>query len=109
MTGTLKGLLNRVKNFVIWQLVVIFNLQTPLIISIAFISHTLTQKHWAMQRYSLQKHLGPFTIDKALIQRIEIWINRNIPRILLLNLEKGKDNPLSPFISVTIQKQYPFS
>lgn len=58
-----------------------------------------------MQRFSLQKHLGPFTIDKALIQRIETWINRNIPRILLLNLEKGKDNPLGSFISVTIQKQ----
>jgi hypothetical protein len=58
-----------------------------------------------MQRYSLQKHLGPYNIDKALIQRVETYINRNIPRILLLNLEKGKDNPLSPFISVSIQKQ----
>ena len=58
-----------------------------------------------MQRYSLQKHLGPYTIDKALFQRIETYINRNIPRILLLNLEKGTDWPLSPFITVTIQKQ----
>jgi hypothetical protein len=58
-----------------------------------------------MQRYSLQKHLGPYTIDKALFQRIENYINRNVPRILLLNLEKGKENPLAPFISVTIQKQ----
>src|SRR5690349_3891272 len=58
-----------------------------------------------MQRYSLQKHLGPYDIDKALIQRIETYINRNVPRILLLNLEKGKDNPLSTFISVSIQKQ----
>ena len=59
-----------------------------------------------MQRYSLQKHLGPYTVDKLLIQRIETYINRNIPRILLLNLEKGKDNPLGPFITVTIQKQH---
>ena len=58
-----------------------------------------------MQRYSLQKHLGPYTLDKALFQRIESYINRNIPRILLLNLEKGRDNPLSPFITITIQKQ----
>ena len=58
-----------------------------------------------MQRYSLQKHLGPYTLDKALFQRIESYINRNIPRILLLNLEKGRDNPLSAFITITIQKQ----
>jgi len=58
-----------------------------------------------MQRYSLQKHLGPYTIDKALFQRIETYINRNIPRILLLNLEKGTDRPLSAFITVTIQKE----
>lgn len=58
-----------------------------------------------MQRYSLQKHLGPYTIDKALFQRIESYINRNIPRILLLNLEKRSENPLSPFITITLQKQ----
>ncbi len=58
-----------------------------------------------MQRLSLQKHLGPYNIDKALLQRIETYINRNVPRILLLNLEKGKEKPLGPFISVTIQKQ----
>jgi len=58
-----------------------------------------------MQRYSLQKHIGPYTLDKALFQRIESYINQNIPRILLLNLEKGRDRPLSPFITLTIQKQ----
>ena len=58
-----------------------------------------------MQRYSLQKHLGPYTVDKVLFQRIESFINRNIPRILLLNLEKGSDRPLSPFITINIQKQ----
>jgi hypothetical protein len=58
-----------------------------------------------MQRYSLQKHLGPYTVDKALFQRIETYINRNIPRILLLNLEKGSDRPLSQFITITIQKK----
>ena len=58
-----------------------------------------------MQRYSLQKHLGPYTIDKALFQRIESYINRNIPRILLLNLEKGNEKPLSPFITITLQKK----
>lgn len=58
-----------------------------------------------MQRYSLQKHLGPYIIDKALFQRIESYINRNIPRILLLNLEKRSENPLSPFITITLQKQ----
>lgn len=58
-----------------------------------------------MQRYSLQKHLGPYIIDKALFQRIESYINQNIPRILLLNLEKGRDRPLSTFITLTIQKQ----
>jgi hypothetical protein len=58
-----------------------------------------------MQRYSLQKHLGPYTIDKALFQRLESYINRNLPRILLLNLEKGNERPLSAFISVTIQKE----
>jgi hypothetical protein len=58
-----------------------------------------------MQRYSLQKHLGPYTVDKALFQRIENYINSNIPRILLLNLEKGSERPLSPFITTTIQKQ----
>jgi hypothetical protein len=58
-----------------------------------------------MQRYSLQKHLGPYTVDKALFQRIESYINRNIPRILLLNLEKGSERPLGPFITITVQKQ----
>lgn len=58
-----------------------------------------------MQRYSLQKHLGPYIIDKALFQRIESYINQNIPRILLLNLEKERDRPLSTFITLTIQKQ----
>ena len=58
-----------------------------------------------MQRYSLQKHLGPYTLDKALFQRIESYINQNIPRILLLNLEKGRDRPLSTFITFTIKKQ----
>jgi|GEM_PF-3352342 len=59
-----------------------------------------------MQKYSLQKRLGPYTIDKALFQHIETYINRNIPRILLLNLEKGKENPLSQFINITVQKQH---
>ena len=58
-----------------------------------------------MQRYSLQKHLGPYTVDKALFLRLENYINRNIPRILLLNLEKGTERPLSAFITVTIQKE----
>jgi hypothetical protein len=58
-----------------------------------------------MQRYSLQKNLGPYTVDKALFQRIESFINRNIPRILLLNLEKGSDRPLGAFITITIQKK----
>jgi len=58
-----------------------------------------------MQRYSLQKHLGPYTVDKALFLRLENYINRNIPRILLLNLEKGTERPLSPFITITIQKE----
>jgi hypothetical protein len=58
-----------------------------------------------MQRYSLQKRLGPYVIDKALFQRIENYINRNIPRILLLNLEKGSEKPLSPFITINIQKK----
>jgi hypothetical protein len=57
-----------------------------------------------MQRYSLQKHLGPYTIDKALFLRLESYINRNLPRILLLNLEKGTERPLSAFLTVTIQK-----
>lgn len=57
------------------------------------------------QRYSLQKHLGPYIIDKALFQRLESYINRNLPRVLLLNLEKGKEKPLSAFINVTIQKE----
>jgi hypothetical protein len=57
------------------------------------------------QRYSLQKHLGPYTIDKALFQRLESYINRNLPRVLLLNLEKGKEKPLATFINVTIQKE----
>ena len=58
-----------------------------------------------MQRYSLQKHLGPYTVDKPLFLRLENYINRNIPRILLLNLEKGTERPLSPFITITIQKE----
>jgi len=58
-----------------------------------------------MQRFSLQKHLGPYTVDKVFFQRIESFINTNIPRILLLNLEKGRDRPLSPFITITIQKE----
>lgn len=58
-----------------------------------------------MQRYSLQKHLGPYTVDKALFLRLENYINRNIPRILLLNLEKGTERPLGAFITVTIQKE----
>jgi hypothetical protein len=58
-----------------------------------------------MQRYSLQKHLGPYTVDKALFLRLENYINRNIPRILLLNLEKGTERPLGAFITITIQKE----
>lgn len=58
-----------------------------------------------MQRYSLQKHFGPYTVDKALFLRLENYINRNIPRILLLNLEKGTERPLSAFITITIQKK----
>ena len=57
-----------------------------------------------MQRHSLQKHLGPYTVDKALFLRLESYINRNLPRILLLNVEKGAERPLSAFITVTIQK-----
>lgn len=59
-----------------------------------------------MQKDSLQKRLGPYTVDKALFQHIETYINRNIPRILLLNLEKGKENPLSQFVTITVQKQH---
>jgi|SRR5687768_5239268 hypothetical protein len=59
-----------------------------------------------MQKFSVQKRLGPYVIDKTLFQHIESYINRNVPRILLLNLEKGKENPLSDYISITIQKQH---
>ena len=58
-----------------------------------------------MQKYSLQKRIGPYTIDKTLFQHIESYINRNIPRILLLNLEKGRENPLEAFITVTVQNK----
>lgn len=59
-----------------------------------------------MQKFTLQKRLGPYLIDKSLFQHIEGYINRNIPRILLLNLEKGKENPLGAFITLTIQKEH---
>ena len=59
-----------------------------------------------MQKYSLQKRIGPYTVDKALFQHIESYINRNIPRILLLNLEKGKENPLDAFITLTVQNKH---
>lgn len=59
-----------------------------------------------MQKFSVQKRLGPYVIDKMLFQHIESYINRNIPRILLLNLEKGRENPLSDHICITIQKQH---
>lgn len=58
-----------------------------------------------MQKFTLQKRLGPYTVDKALFRHIERYINHNIPRILLLNLEKGNDHPLSSFVSITIQKE----
>jgi hypothetical protein len=57
-----------------------------------------------MQKFSVQKRLGPYVIDKSLFQSIETYINRNIPRILLLNLEKGRDNPLGDYVTITIQK-----
>jgi hypothetical protein len=59
-----------------------------------------------MQKFSVQKRLGPYVIDKSLFQHIESYINRNIPRILLLNLEKGRENPLADYIYITIQKQH---
>ena len=58
-----------------------------------------------MQKFSLQKRVGPYTVDKSLFQHIESYINRNIPRILLLNLQKGKENPLADFITITVQKE----
>jgi len=58
-----------------------------------------------MQKFSLQKRVGPYTIDKSLFQHIESYINRNIPRILLLNLQKGKENPLADFITIIVQKK----
>ena len=59
-----------------------------------------------MQKFTLQKRIGPYNIDKLLFQHIETYINRNIPRILLLNLEKGREHPLSNFISINIQKEH---
>jgi len=56
-----------------------------------------------MQKYSLQKRIGPYTVDRVLFQHIESYINRSIPRILLLNLEKGREDPLRPFINITVQ------
>src|SRR5688572_25289878 len=58
-----------------------------------------------MQKFSVQKRLGPYVIDKALFQHIEAYINRNIPRILLLNLEKGVENPLADYITITVQQE----
>jgi hypothetical protein len=58
-----------------------------------------------MQKFSLQKRVGPYTVDKSLFQHIEGYINRNIPRILLLNLQKGKENPLADFITIIVQKE----
>jgi hypothetical protein len=49
--------------------------------------------------------VGPYTVDKSLFQHIEGYINRNIPRILLLNLQKGKENPLADFITIIVQKE----
>jgi hypothetical protein len=90
--------------FSISQIFSIFNNRWSLINSIATLFGTKTIL--AMQKFTLQKRLGPYTIDKSLLQHIESYINRNIPRILLLNLEKGKENPLSAFITITIQKQH---
>lgn len=59
-----------------------------------------------MQKFSVQKRLGPYVIDKALFQHIEAYINRNVPRILLLNLEKGNENPLSDYITIAVQQEH---
>jgi hypothetical protein len=58
-----------------------------------------------MQKFSLQKRVGPYTVDKSLFQHIESYINRNIPRILLLNLQRGRENPLADFITIIVQKE----
>jgi hypothetical protein len=50
--------------------------------------------------------MGPYVIDKSLFQCIETYINRNIPRILLLNLEKGREDPLGDYVTITIQKEH---
>lgn len=59
-----------------------------------------------MQRFTIQKRLGPYVIDKPLFRNIQAYINRNIPRILLLNLEKGTETPLNDYITITIQKKH---
>ena len=59
-----------------------------------------------MQKFSVQKRMGPYVIDKSLFQAIETYMNRNIPRILLLNLEKGREDPLGDYITITIQKEH---
>jgi len=59
-----------------------------------------------MQKFSVQKRLGPYVIDKSLFQHVETYINRNIPRILLLNVEKGREDPLGDYITLTIQKKH---
>jgi chitinase len=59
-----------------------------------------------MQKFGVQKRLGPYVIDKSLFQHIETYINRNIPRVLLLNLEKGREDPLGDHITITLQKEH---
>jgi hypothetical protein len=58
-----------------------------------------------MKKFYSQKRLYT-SVNKPMLRQLERYINKSIPPLLMLNLERGNPNPLSDYITVTLQKQF---
>ena len=58
-----------------------------------------------MMKFYSQKRLFA-AVDKPLLRNIEAYINKALPQLLQLNLQKGLENPLADYITVTLHRQH---
>ena len=65
----------------------------------------MQQTNLRMKKFYTQKRLFT-TVDKQLLRQLERYVNKSIPPLLMLNLEKNNPNPLGDYITVTLHRPY---
>lgn len=59
-----------------------------------------------MKKFYSRKQFPVYSIHKDLFRRLETYINSRLPELLQLNIEKGRPDPLSDFLLLTVRKEF---